>query len=302
MRAAVTGSSGLIGSALLRRLEAEGHEVVRLVRGEPGGPGRVGWDPGAGRLAPSSLEGVDVVFHLAGAGIGDRRWSPAYKELLRSSRIAGTATVARAVAALAPSPALVSVSAIGFYGSDPGERRLTEDSPAGSDFLARLCVDWEAAAAPAREAGARVVHPRLGLVLSAAGGVMGRVLPLFRLGLGGRVGSGRQMMSWITREDAVAALLRLATDASFSGPVNVTAPEPVTNAAFSAALGRALHRPAVVPVPAAALRLAFGREMADETVLAGQCAVPALLEAAHHAFRHPDIAAGIGAALADRRR
>ena len=298
MRFTIAGSHGLIGSALVRRLEQGGHEVTRLQRG-------VQWDPGRRWVAPDALAGADVVVDLAGAGIGGRRWSPRYKELVRSSRVDGTAALAGALAGLGPASdgrprTFLAISAVGYYGADAGDRPLTEDSPAGSDFLGRLCTEWEAAAGPAREAGQRVVHPRLGLVLTAAGGVLGRMLPPFRLGLGARLGSGRQYMSWITREDAVSALVHLASDHSLDGPVNVTAPGPVTNAELTAALGRALHRPAVLAVPSGAIRLVLGREMADETLLASQRALPARLQGGGFAFGQPELAGALRAALADR--
>ena len=298
MNWAVAGSSGLIGSALVRRLEQEGHKVTTLRRG-------VHWDPPRRWVAPGTLAGVDVVVNLAGAGIGDRRWNPRYKELVRASRVDGTAALAEALAGLGPGAdgrprTFLAVSAVGYYGADAGDRLLTEDSPAGTDFLARLCAEWEAAAGPARAAGQRVVHPRLGLVLTAAGGVLGRMLRPFRLGLGARLGSGRQYLSWITREDAVSALVHLASADALDGPVNVTGPEPATNAQLTAALGRALHRPAGLAAPAAALRLALGREMADETLLASQRALPTRLQGSGFAFRDPDLAGALRAALSDR--
>jgi uncharacterized protein len=302
MRVFITGGGGLIGSALIRRLRAEGHEVVRLVRSGAPGPDSAPWDPDSGLLDPAVLTGADAVVHLAGAGIGDRRWSEPYKEELRSSRIRGTSAVARAVAALDPPPVLVSASAIGYYGADRGDEVLTEDQGPGEDFLARLCVDWEAATAAAEEAGARVVHIRSGLVLSAAGGVLGRMLPLFRGGLGGRIGSGRQYQSWITRADEVSAILAVLGDDTLRGAVNVTGPQPVTNSQLAAAIGSALHRPSRLPAPAAALRIALGREMADETVLAGQRVIPARLQSSGFHFAHPQLDAGVRAALQDRDR
>lgn len=295
---AVAGGSGLIGSALARRLEQDGHAVTRLQRG-------VQWDPGRRWVAPEALAAADVVVNLAGAGIGDRRWSPGYKDLVRSSRVDGTAALARALAGLGPGRdgrprTFLAISAVGYYGADAGDRVLTEESPAGSDFLGRLCTEWEAAAEPARAAGQRVVHPRLGLVLTAAGGVLGRMLLPFRLGLGARLGSGRQYVSWIAREDAVSALVHLAADDSLAGPVNVTGPEPCTNAGLTAALGRALRRPAVLAAPTWALRMALGREMADETLLASQRAVPTRLQGARFDFRYPQLAGALRAALDDR--
>lgn len=303
MKVFITGAGGLIGTALVRRLRADGHEVVRLVRpGGPAGPGTAPWDPAQGALDPAVLAGADAVVHLAGAGIGDRRWSAAYKEELRSSRLQGTTAVARAVAALDPHPVLVSASAIGYYGIDRGEEVLTESDGAGRDFLARLCVDWESATSAAAEAGGRVVNIRSGLVLSAAGGVLGRLLPVFRAGLGGRIGSGRQYQSWITRADEVSAIVAVLGDDTLRGAVNLTSPQPVTNSELVAAIGSALHRPARLPVPAAALRLALGREMADETVLAGQRVIPARLQSSGFHFAHPHLDGALRAALEDRQR
>lgn len=302
MRVAVTGSSGLIGSALVRRLAGDGHEVLRLVRGTAG-PDSARWDPGAGRLDPGVLAGVDGVVHLAGAGIGDRRWSPAYKDKVLNSRVEGTRTIASAVAALPePLPVLVSGSAVGYYGIDRGSRVLTEDETPGSDFLARVCLGWEQATGPAREAGCRIVFLRTGLVLSAAGGVLARQLPLFRLGFGARLGSGHQYQSWVTRQDEVSAIVHALTDGSVSGAINVTAPNPVTNADMTRAIARALHRPGFLAVPAAALRLILGREMAEETVLAGQRAVPDRLERSGFRFAHPELDLALEAALSDTRR
>lgn len=314
----MTGSRGLIGSALVRRLESAGHEVLRLVRPDPGaggarygaggsgGGGTAEWDPDVGRLDPAVLDGVDGVVHLAGAGIGDKRWNDAYKTTLLESRVSGTRTVAGALAELAasgrPVPVLVSGSAIGYYGIDRGADTLTEQEPPGFDFLARLCVAWEEATEPARAAGARVVCLRTGLVLSAAGGVLARLLLPFRLGLGGPIGSGRQYQSWVTRDDEVSAIVHALESPEVEGPLNVAAPTPVTNAELARALGRALHRPAVLPLPAPALRLAFGREMAEETILAGQRVVPARLEATGFRFGQPDLDGALRVALDDRRK
>lgn len=292
MRVVVTGGGGFIGSALITRLEAEGHSVQRLSRGPS-------WDPRGGVLDPSLLEGADAVVHLAGAGVAARRWTPAYKEEVRESRTRGTSAVAEAVASQPRPPALVCASAIGYYGVDRGPDLLTEEEPPGTDFLGRLCTDWEAAADPARQAGARVVHLRTGLVLAAAGGVLRAMLIPFRLGLGGRLGDGRQYQSWITRHDAVGAVSHLL-ESDAAGPFNLTAPVPVTNRELTAALGRALRRPAVMTVPAFALHLALGREMATETVLAGQRAVPRALEADGFRFSHPELGPALEAALADR--
>ena len=253
MKIAVTGASGLIGTALVPALRGEGHDVLRLVRRTSRAPEEVTWDPVAGTVDLERMAGTDAVIHLAGVGVGDRRWSPAHKADILRSRVLGTTTIARAVAALDPRPSvLVSASAIGFYG-DTGARTVDEHDPAGNGFLAQVVQAWEAAADEARAAGVRVVHPRNGLVMSKAGGAWGRMLPLFRLGLGGRLGSGKQYWSYITLPDEVRALSFLL-DCELSGPVNLMAPNPVTNAELTRAMGAELHRPTFFPVPAIALR------------------------------------------------
>ncbi|OIK27782.1 TIGR01777 family oxidoreductase [Streptomyces malaysiense] len=287
MRVAITGSHGLIGSALVRSLAKDGHQVVRLVREgadrDPGdGSEAVGWGPAGDGVR---LEGVDAVVHLAGAGVGDRRWSASYKREIRESRVRGTRAIARACAgADVPPRVLVSASATGYYG-DTGERIVDESAPAGDDFLASVCVDWEAAADPAREAGIRVVHPRTGLVVAGEGGAFGRMMPLFRLGLGGRIGSGEQYWPFVSLTDHIAALrFALDTDA-LSGPVNFTAPEPLPEGEITRVMARLLHRPAVVPAPAFALRAALG-EFAT-TLMCSTRAVPAALTRTGFGFRHP---------------
>ncbi|MEW2358796.1 TIGR01777 family oxidoreductase [Spirillospora sp. NPDC029432] len=302
MKVVVSGASGLIGTALVRALRLDGHRVVRLVRRPPADPDEARWDP-RGMVGPAALEGAAAVVHLAGAGVGDRPWTPARKRLIRESRIQGTRTLAEAVARAGPD-VFVSGSAIGYYGGTGG-RETDESGPLGEGFLAELVRDWEAAAAPAAEAGVRVVHPRTGVVLTARGGYLGRTLPLFRLGLGGPLGNGRQWLSWITLHDTVAALKHLigtpGTEGTegMAGPVNLVAPNPVTNAAYTRALGRALHRPAVVPVPAVALRAAL-RGFADEGVLISQRIVPRRLEETGFAFAHPELGGALKAALKDR--
>ncbi|MGW1811341.1 TIGR01777 family oxidoreductase [Streptomyces sp. NPDC002078] len=300
MRVAITGSTGLIGSALTRSLLADGHQVVRLVRDRSTAAPADGsecahWDPVAGRVEPGALDGADAVVHLAGAGVGDKRWTAAYKRDIRDSRVRGTDTVARACAASADPPrVLVSASATGYYG-DTGERTVEESESAGDDFLASVCAGWEAAADPARQAGIRVVHPRTGLVVSAEGGAFGRLFPLFRLGLGGRLGSGDQYWPFISQIDHIAAL-RFALDTEeLSGPVNFTAPEPLTNREVTRALSRALHRPALAAVPAFALRAALGEFAASITCSAR--VVPAALHKAGFAFAHPTIDAALDSAL-----
>lgn len=296
MRIALTGSSGLIGKALARSLRADGHDLVRFVRREPTRAGEVRWDPAAGYVDPAGLRGCDAVVHLAGAGVGDHRWTDAYKREIRDSRVLGTAAVARAMAALdTPPPVLVSGSAVGYYG-DTGSRAVDEDAPAGTGFLPSVTVEWEAAAAPAREAGIRTVFARTGLVVAGAGGAWAKLFPIFKAGLGGRLGSGDQYWSYISLEDEVAALRHLIVTPSLSGPVNLTAPEPLTNREVTAAMGRVLRRPTVFAVPAPVMRLALG-EFAED-VLGSQRVLPARLSASGFVFRHPGIEESIRAALA----
>jgi len=288
LHVAVTGASGLIGSALTRRLMADGHRVSPLVR-RPAGPGEISWDPASGRLESKDLEGLDAVVHLAGESVGVR-WTASRKARIRESRVRGTRLLTEALARTSRHPAvLVSASAIGIYG-DRGDEILTESSApaAGDDFLASVTRDWENAADSARAAGIRVVHPRFGVVLSPAGGALAKMLWPFRLGLGGRIGSGAQWMSWISIDDVAGALLHLIRTASLSGPVNLTAPAPVRNRDFTRALGRVLSRPAVLPVPAAALRLVLG-EMADAALLASARVRPDRLIGSGYQFVHPDL-------------
>ncbi|HRP07778.1 MAG TPA: TIGR01777 family oxidoreductase [Gemmatimonadales bacterium] len=292
MRVAITGVTGMIGSALARRLVQAGHTVVPISRTRAAG--RVAWDPMRGVLDPAALEGLHAVIHLAGAPIAQRRWTRARKRELRDSRVLGTALIAETIAGLRKPPAvLVSASAVGIYG-DTGDSIVDEGSPTGDDFLGRLGREWEAAAEPARAIGVRVVHPRTGIVLSPRGGALARMLPIFRLGLGGRLGSGRQWMSWIALEDVIRAVELMLAMQELNGPVNLTAPEPVTNAEFAAALGKALRRPAVVPAPAWALRLALG-ELAEAALLSSQRVRPARLLDVAFQFNHPVL----GSALAE---
>jgi uncharacterized protein (TIGR01777 family) len=295
MRVTVTGSSGLIGSALVQSLREDGHDVVRLVRREPVRDDEARWSPADGCVDKESLEGADAVVHLAGAGVGDRPWTKAYKRKIRDSRIAGTRTLAEAIATAHPRPrVLVCGSAIGYYG-DTGGREADEDSPMGRGFLAELVRDWEAAAGPAREAGVRVVHPRTGVMLTREGGMLGRTLPLFRLGLGGPLGDGRQWTSWISAADQIAAL-RFLIDHEIGGPVNLTAPNPVTNETYTRALGRVLHRPARLAVPRFALRAALGG-FADEGPLISQRVLPRRLADAGFRFAHENVEEALAAVL-----
>ncbi|MEU3050667.1 TIGR01777 family oxidoreductase [Streptomyces sp. NPDC006984] len=294
-RIAVTGSSGLVGSALVRSLRADGHPVVRLVRRPARSADEVEWDPGRQYVDAAGLAGCDAVVHLAGAGIGDHRWTDAYRREIRDSRVLGTAAVAEAIASLdRPPRVLVSGSAVGYYG-DTGDRAVDEDAPPGEGFLPEVCVAWEEAAAPAQEAGVRTAFARTGLVVSREGGAWGRMFPLFRAGLGGRLGDGRQYWSFIALHDEVAALRHILDTESLSGPVNLTAPEPVTNREVTAAMGRVLHRPAVFAVPTPALRLVLG-EMASE-VLGSQRVLPARLLESGFSFAFPRIDGAVAAAL-----
>jgi uncharacterized protein (TIGR01777 family) len=285
----VSGSTGLVGSSLIPFLTSGGHQVVRLVRRAPRS-GELHWDPVAGRLDPAQLEGTDAVVHLAGENLG-ARWSTARKQAIRDSRVRGTRLLAETLAKLARPPrVLVSASAVGIYGNR-GVEVLTESSATAAarpDFLVEVGQEWEAAAEPAQAAGTRVVLLRFGLVLSPAGGVLGRMLPAFRMGVGGRLGSGRQWMSWIAIDDAIGVIHHALMTEGLAGPVNATAPYPVTNREFTVTLARVLGRPAMLPVPATALRLVFG-EMADVAVLAGARVVPARLIQSGYRFRHEQL-------------
>jgi uncharacterized protein len=300
MRIAVTGSTGLIGSALVRSLRADGHDVVRLVRREAREADEASWDPQRGQVDTAALAGTEAIVHLAGAGVGDHRWTAAYKQTLRDSRVLGTATIARAAAALDPLPkALVCGTAVGYYG-DTGSQAVDESAPPGDGFLADLCREWEASAAPAEEAGIRTVFARTGLVVSSRGGAWGRLFPLFQLGVGGRLGSGRQYWSFISTHDHIAALRHLVDAADLSGPVNLTAPEPATNREVTAAMGRVLRRPTFLSVPRFALRIAVG-EFADD-ITGSQRVLPKRLLDHGFTFTYPDLDEAIRAALAETRR
>lgn len=292
---AITGATGLIGSALADSLRADGCRVVRIVRSRPE-PGDVSWDPAAGTIDAAGLEGVDAVVNLAGENIG-QRWTDDVRHRLRVSRVDGTGMLARAIASLADRPrVLLNASAIGIYG-DRGDAVLDEQAPAADDFLGQLAQEWEGATRPAAEAGIRVALARFGVVLSSKGGALSRLLLPFRMGVGGKLGSGEQWFSWISLDDVVAALRFILRTPALSGPINVAAPEPVTNAEFTDALGRALHRPTVLTVPQFALEAVYG-EMADATLFVSHRAVPARLLDQGFRFRHPRIDDALRAALA----
>lgn len=308
MRVVIAGSSGLIGSALTASLLADGHDVVRLVRHPPSSGAdsaataqsratEAQWDPSAAHLPASALTGADAVVNLAGAGVAEHRWTAAYRQRIRDSRVLTTATLATAIADL-PTPPRVFVvsSAIGYYG-ETGDTPTDESAGPGDDFLARVCQAWEAAADPARKAGVRVAHTRFGLVVSAKGGAFGRLLPLARLGLGGKLGSGRQYWSYVSMTDTIRALRHAIDTDGVSGPVNVTTPHPATNAEITADVARALNRPARLTVPAAALRVALGGF--SEGILMSQRVIPARLLESGFEFRHPTFPEALADALAD---
>jgi len=305
MKILISGASGLVGSALQSAFAEAGHSVARLVRLGPRRPrgsvatGDVEWDLATGHIDAPRMEGVDAVVHLAGANIAGERWTDGFKERIRHSRIDGTRIVAEAIAGLERPPrVLVQASAVGYYG-DRGDEILGEASRHGDGFLPAVCVAWEAAAAPVAARGVRVVILRFGVVLSARGGALKKMLPAFRLGIAGVIGSGRQWMPWLSLDDAVGVVAHAIADAGLAGPVNAVAPEPVTNRVFTKALGRAVGRPTFLALPAFAARLALG-EMADALLLASARAVPTRLQSAGYAWRHTDLEGALRAALADR--
>lgn len=290
---AITGSTGLIGEALCAFLQGAGHTVRRVVR-RPAGEDEIFWRPAEEKIDAAGFEGVDAVIHLAGANVAGKRWTEDYKREVLRSRQQGTHLLARTLARLnRPPRVLLSTSAVGYYGSAQGDRVLTEASPNGEGFLAHVCKVWEASADPAREAGIRVVHPRIGIVLDPAGGALEKMLTPFKLGAGGKLGDGSTYMSWIMRDDVIAALAFLLHDEDVSGPVNLCAPEPVTNAQLTETLGRVLHRPTVMTVPALALKAAMGAEMAQETALSSQRAHPTVLLERGFRFDYPELEAGL---------
>ena len=296
MRILMSGASGFIGSAFRRALQQADHEVSALTRSAPPDSSAVWWDPAAGELDPDSVDGFDAVVHLAGEGIGDRRWNEAHKRRVRDSRIQGTSLLSRTLAELEQPPqVLLSASAMGYYG-DRGDEPLTESAPAGDGFLAGVVQAWEKSTAPASDAGIRVVTTRSSLVLDGGGGVLKRQLIPFRLGVGGRLGAGRQWWSWITLEDEVRAMQHLL-EADVSGAVNLSSPSPVTNAEFTDILGRVLSRPTFFSVPRVALEVVLGKEMATEMLFFSQRLVPSKLEGSGFSFRHPELEAALRGVL-----
>ncbi|MCC6486109.1 MAG: TIGR01777 family protein [Candidatus Hydrogenedentes bacterium] len=296
MKVLMSGASGLIGTAFHRLLEADGNEVHSLVRGEPLAARQVRWDPVAGRFDPAALDGVEALVHLSGEPIMGLRWSAAKKKAIRDSRVQSTSLLC-GVVAKSPNPPKVwlCASAIGYYGSR-GDEPLDETSRAGAGFLSDVCQEWEAATDPARKRGIRVVNLRFGVVLSPQGGALKAMLTPFRMGLGGAQGDGRQYMSWITLRDAAEAFMHLLSTENVEGPVNLVSPTPVTNREFASILGKVLRRPAVLPLPAFAARLAMG-EMADETVLASTRVYPKRLQESGFEFAHPDLEMALRAML-----
>jgi uncharacterized protein len=294
---AIAGSSGLIGSALVTALRTADYRVLRIMRRAPANAGELHWDPDSGEFDSGALSGVDAVVNLCGINVGQRRWSGAFKQNLRDSRITPTEVLSAAVAD-AGVGVLVNASAVGYYGNTK-DRTVDETNSAGTGFLAQLCQDWEAATAPAGQAGTRVVLARTGVVLAPSGGALRQLRPLFSLGLGARLGSGRQYMSWISLEDEVRALQFAISDSRLSGPVNLTGPAPVTNAEFTAALGRTVNRPTPLMMPKFAVRAALG-EFADEGLLSGQRAIPAELERAGFEFHHNTVGEALRYATARR--
>jgi len=295
MRVVIAGSSGLVGTALVPLLRQGGHDVVRLVRHRPTAPDERGWDPPAGRIDDDALDGADAVVNLCGVGIGDKRWTGEYKQQLCDSRVVPTDVLAATVAERGV-PVLLNASGANYYG-DTGDRTVDETDPVGRGFLAGVCRDWEAATAAAHDAGARVVITRSGVVISRPGGLVGQLRPIFALGLGGRLGSGRQFMPWISLDDAVGVIRFALEQESVRGPVNVVGPNAATNAEFTRTLGEAVHRPAVLVVPRLALKAARGAELAEELALTGPRVRPAVLEKHGYPFAHPTIGAAVTAAV-----
>jgi len=288
MKVLVTGSHGLVGTALIQALTTDKHQVVRLVRSESPSGNDISWDPDAGTIDKEKLEGLDLVFHLAGESIASGRWTDEKKRKIRESRARGTQLLAKTLAQQIGRPtALISASAIGYYG-DRGGEVLTEQSRAGTGFLSDVCVEWEDATTPASAAGIRVVLARFGIILDKKGGALAKMLPPFRMGIGGRVGDGKQWMSWIALDDVIAGLQFVAENQRISGPVNFVAPNPVTNAGFTKSLGKVLSRPTLFPIPAFGARLAFG-EMADALLLSSQRVEPVCLKNESYSFQFSEL-------------
>ncbi len=295
MKIVISGASGLIGTQLVNHLASNGHEVVRLVRRSPKS-GEVQWNPKAGTLDAAALEGSDAVIHLSGAGIGDKRWTNSYRKEILDSRTQTTALLANTIASLSQKPKVfLSGSAIGIYGARNDEQ-LTEVSTHGTGFLADVCEQWEAAAKPAVDAGVRTVFLRTGIVLTPKGGALKKLLPLFKLGVGGKFGNGKQWQSWISIDDEIGAIEHLLT-ANVSGAVNLTAPNPVTNAEFTKVLASVLKRPAIVPVPTFAPKIVLGGELADALLFTGQRVIPAALNASGYAFKHSTLESALRSLL-----
>ncbi|PSK99741.1 hypothetical protein CLV30_11744 [Haloactinopolyspora alba] len=296
MKVAISGGGGFVGTALRASLRADGHDVLRLVRRKPAGPHETQWDPAQGVLDVGDLAGVEAVVNLAGAGVGARRWSRSYKRLVHDSRIRSTALLASGLAQLAEPPrVLVSASGVSLYGPDRGDEVLDEESDAGDGFLAGLCHEWEQAAAPARAADIAICHSRFGIVMDRSGGALGRLLPWYRLGLGGTLGNGRQFWSPISLHDTVRALRFLIEQHGCVGPYNLTAPEPLVQAEFSRVLGQAVSRPRLLPVPETALRLAVGQYATE--IVGSLNVLPTRLTQAGFEFDHPDARSIVGAGL-----
>jgi uncharacterized protein (TIGR01777 family) len=291
-RIAISGASGLIGTALVGHLKSEGHTVQRLVRRTPITADEVQWDPQTSYVDLTALEGVDAIIHLAGVGVGDKRWTKKYKSEILNSRLLGTSAIAKAVAELKPQ-VFISASAIGWYG-ESGNRAVVESDRVGDDFLAAVCREWESAADLAGDV--RTVKIRTGLVLDPTGGALGKMLPLFRLGFGGKLGSGKQWWSWITLHDQIRAIV-FALENPISGPVNLTSPNPVTNQEFTSALARALHRPAVFPAPAFALKLALGGFSSE--ILGSKKVIPHVLQEAGFTWDYPHITEALNQLVQD---
>jgi uncharacterized protein (TIGR01777 family) len=297
MKILVTGASGLVGSSLVPYMESKGHEVVRLVRSQAGA-GELRWNPEKGIETPAQLEGFDAVVHLAGENVSEGRWTDEKKARIRESRVKGTRTLSEALAGLTrPPKILISASAIGFYGTR-GDEVLTEQSASGAGFLSEVCREWELATRPAAAKGIRVVSLRFGVILSAEGGALAKMRTPFKLGVGGKVGSGEQYMSWITLDDVIGVIDFALTNDELHGPVNVVAPQPVTNLEFTKALGHALSRPTILPAPVFALRLAFG-EMADALLLSSARVEPLRLKEAGYVFQYPELEGALSHLLKD---